>query len=130
MSIPASGDHQQSSGRQFSSKGEAASAGREADPTVLEGVLQETLSLLGAERPLPVETTQALGRLVARHRGRQFTLEPIAVDLVSIVLKTQFPGLCPPPMHQRMAARVARTLYEDPQSRARLEAFWKRLGGI
>ncbi len=68
MSIPASGDHQQSSGRQFSSKGEAASASREADPAVLEGVLQETLSLLGAERPLPVETTQALCRLVAAAR--------------------------------------------------------------
>lgn len=130
MSIPASGDDQQRGGRQLPSKDEAAPPGRDADPAVLKGVLQETLSLLGAERPLPGETAQALCRLVAHHKGRQFTLEPIAVDLVSIVLKTQFPGLCPPPLHDRIAERVARTLYEDPHSRARLEAFWRRLGGI
>ncbi len=78
MSIPASGDHQQSSGRQFSSKGEAASASREADPAVLEGVLQETLSLRGRKGRPVGNRPKALCRLVAGHKGRQFTLRPIA----------------------------------------------------
>jgi hypothetical protein len=129
MSIPESGRHQQNSGEQFSSSDEAVSANRETDATLLEGVLRQTLSLLGPEKPLAVETTGALCRLVSRHKGRQFTLEPIAVELVSIVLTAQFQGLGPSQMCDGMAARVARTLYEDPQSRARLEAFWNRLGG-
>lgn len=130
MSISGSGDHQQNLDRQFSSEDEASPDNREPDPAVLEGVLRQTLSLLGAEKPLAVETTNDLCRLVSRHKGRQFTLEPIAVELVSIVLKTQFQGLGCPSLHDGMAARVAQTLCEDPQSRARLEAFWSRLGGV
>lgn len=130
MSIPGSGNHQQNTGQRFSSRDEAASADAETNPAVLEGVLQQTLSLLGAEKPLTAETSQALCHLVSRRKGVPFGLEPIAVELVSIVLKTQFQGLGPPPLRDGLAARVARTLYEDPQSRARLEAFWSGLGGV
>lgn len=96
----------------------------------MEGVLRQTLSLLGAERPLAEETSKSLCRLVSRHKGRPFALEPIGVELVSIVLKTQFQSLGSTALDDGIAARVAATLYEDPQSRTRLEAFWSRLGGV
>ncbi len=127
MSFSDSGHSPQNSGGRLSSRNETTAANRETDGALLEGVLRQTLTLLGAESPLAAETGSALCQLVARYKGRQFALEPVAVELVSIVLATQFQTLGPSPLCDGVAARVARTLYEDPRSRARLEAFWNRL---
>jgi hypothetical protein len=95
----------------------------------LQQVLAETRETLLLDEPLAAGDQQALAEVARRHRGRPLTLEPVARELVSAILRNHFSGL--PGFlrgEQSLSAQVAQSLMEDPVARERLEAFWVRLG--
>jgi hypothetical protein len=108
-------------------------AGRAADLSdraLLHDVLQKTLTVCSSDEPLDGENRRALDAVVDRHRGKPFGVEPVAVELVEAVLRTEKakpPGSRKP--WRAVARQVAQTLCGDPSARQRLEAFWVRLGG-
>ncbi len=109
---------------------EVSGSGQVTDRALLEKVLNSTLALCSSDEPLDEASRSALDRLVARHRGEPFSLEPVAVELVAVALRTQFAtGSNSSKLWRELPVQVARTLCEDPPSRARLEAFWRRLTG-
>jgi hypothetical protein len=117
------GPDRQRAGAQSTTPSHAAS-----DPALLESVLQQTLTACSAEAPLDSGTRRALRDVVARHRRKPFSLEPVAVDLVGAVLRGQQQGRPgSSAVWRAVSRRVAQTLCDDPVSRGRLEAFWDRL---
>jgi hypothetical protein len=93
---------------------------------LLEQVLRQTLN--GASETADPAALEALSLVAARHRGRPLELQPVAVDLVHAVLSAQFPGQFGDAAGAReLSAEIARTLFDDPPSRHRLEALWSRL---
>lgn len=93
---------------------------------LLEQVLRQTLN--GDSETLDSADLEALGRVAARHRGQPLELEPVAVDLVHSILSVQFSEqFGSVPAAKELSAEIARTLFEDPPSRQRLEALWSRL---
>jgi hypothetical protein len=105
-----------------------APAATAADRVLLEKVLEQTLVNLRAGETVPQSDMDALNAVVARHRGKPFVLEPVAVDMVAAVLGDQFRPLAgSPETWQGMIRQIAETLYEDPASRDRLGQLWIEL---
>ena len=100
------------------------------EPTLLESVLRRTAALTNAEEPVDDEEMAAVEQVARRLKGHAFALDPVVVDLVGAMLLVEFgrqwtsPGLW-----EVVSRRIARTLFEDPTSRARLETLWARLSG-
>ena len=92
---------------------------------LLDKVLNETQDDGGQLDPAIQQALEAVAR---RHRGRPLIVDPVAVELVEAVLKTQLddPALLAAPL-RAMALRIAGTLCEDPLMNERLQAFWDRL---
>lgn len=104
------------------------------DPALLESVLRETLETPvgdSSDDPLADGDMEALKEVARRHRGRPFSLEPVAVDLVEAMLHQQFP-VRPESVDKwrAIAAQVAQTLCDDPHSYDRLRNLWKHLSGV
>lgn len=100
------------------------------DPSLLESVLRQTAALTENEEPVDDEEMAAVEEVARRLKGHAFALDPVVVDLVGAMLLVEFgrqwtsPGLW-----EVVSRRIARTLFEDPRSRARLETLWTRLSG-
>lgn len=98
------------------------------DRTVMEEVLKRTLnepanSLEAAER-------EALLAVVRRYRTDPFELDPVVVDLVEVLLRFEFDrSVHATPGWRRMCYEVAKTLFEDPVARERLQNIWTWLCG-
>lgn len=100
---------------------------RVAEMQALEEVLLET-----AETYLADEVDEGLEsrlRAVAKHhQNAVLVLEPIAVDLVEVVLRERLGNAIPSPGLWRMLSGiVAQTLWDDEDSRTRLDRLWHRL---
>lgn len=93
---------------------------------ILEEVLRQTVS---AQSDVTVDPRdlELLREVAARYRGYPFGLEPVLLEMVRISLEGHLPGLVSASESREMALRIARTLYEDAVSRARLERLWMRL---
>ncbi|MHC4398304.1 MAG: hypothetical protein ACYTG0_01340 [Planctomycetota bacterium] len=101
-----------------------------ADPALVQSVLEQTLTMCSSDEPLDGESRRAVKAVVVRRRGKPFSLEPVAVELVAAVLRTQLAAQSGRADTWRtLSIQVAQTLCEDPASRKRLEAFWRRISG-
>jgi hypothetical protein len=108
----------------------AAEKSPPAEPRLLEKVLVETSEVLRSEEPLEDGDKESLSEVARRHRDQPLTLDPVATELVSAILRNHLrglPGLGP--MIPAMSACIARSLMDDPIAHARLGALWTRLGG-
>ena len=101
---------------------------RTCDRTLMERVLRRTLQENDAGARLEDADQEALLQVTARYRNQPFSLEPIAVEMVSAVLQTHFQKLFDSAGFWRMvSAEIAQTLFDDPLARPRLEGLWHRL---
>lgn len=99
-----------------------------AEPQLLEQVIRQTLMLDQSSAAENEAQIQALHAVAVRHRGVEFALDPIAVEMVQAIFSAQFSGpSAASDRWQAISRRVAETLYEDPVSRDRLAALWARL---
>lgn len=92
---------------------------------ILEQVLQETLSLAGEDASLHGPERDALCG-IARRKGGELE-SPVVAELVSAMLSIRLGHVVAPSLREPMARTIAETLWEDPRSRERLEALWRRL---
>jgi hypothetical protein len=94
-----------------------------------KGLLEEVLDRMETEAPAAVdtETLNALLSVARRHAGRELCVEPILIELVETVLTRQFDRTTAGRSWRTIAERIATTLFEDPESHARLIRFWSRL---
>jgi hypothetical protein len=98
------------------------------DDGLLQNVLQQTLAAMDVGQVVDDAERQVLREVVERHSGAELCLEPIAEELVSAILTVRFRCLdYPAGVWKSMAPQIARILWEDPASRARLLALWTRL---
>jgi hypothetical protein len=108
---------------------QAAPSGQPAaDPRLLQRVLEWAEATLRSEDPLEVADMEAIRQVARRHADAPLALNPIAVELVQAMLQAQFrahPDWLP--VWQSASGEIARTLFDDPSSRERLEALWDRL---
>jgi len=99
-----------------------------ADPRLLQRVLEWAEATLRSEDPLEVADIEAIRQVARRHPHAPLALQPMVVELVQAVLQAQFhahPDWFP--VWQSASGEIARTLFDDPGSRERLEALWDRL---
>lgn len=102
-----------------------------ADPSILERVLEETLSESEAGTAVAPEELEALVQVARRHRGSSLVLEPVAVELVEAVLRARFSQLrISPAAWKRLSREIAGTLYDDPHLQQRLGRFWGQLSEL
>jgi hypothetical protein len=128
MSSSESGRRESGAQQQPTSTERVLPSGQATDPALLERVLRQTLTVCGSNEPLDAGSRKALREVVARHRGRPFSLEPVAVELVAAVLRANVEATSSSlDTWRAVSFQVARTLCDDPASRKRLEAFWGRL---
>lgn len=100
------------------------------DPELLEQVLHETLSE-GAVANLDAAALQALGEVARRFRGAELAVDPIAIELVKSLLKSHFIGFrLSEAAWQEASRQIATTLYEAPDTQAKLERLWSQLSEL
>ncbi len=90
----------------------------------LEAVLKQTAAL----NAMPGENDEACREVARRLAGMPFQLEPVLVELVRATLRTQESGLFQSEEQSNaIVQRVAGALYDNPETHARLSAFWEQL---
>src|SRR5687768_11543543 len=91
----------------------------------LEGLLEQALDVPRESDAANQIDVDALRAVVRRHRSAPFALDPMAVEMVEILLRSYFgAGDWSGPSLQ-----IARTLFEDPVGRERMERLWNQLAG-
>lgn len=100
------------------------------DKNLLDQILTETALGELSDDKYSTEDMRLLREVAARYSASAFDLEPVAVELVRAVVGEPFRELlggqdewC------AMTREIAQTLFDDPQSRQRLESLWNRLRG-
>ena len=98
------------------------------DPSILDRVIEKTVSSDGLTESLPAEELAELLEVARRHRSRPLELEPVVVDLVNTIVRQRFklPGM-DPQRSDAMARELAESLFRSPHSRQRLDSFWSKL---
>ena len=110
------------------------SAFRTGDTTsrrVLEEVLQRTAVQNTVDQSLQLAEMEVLVEVAQRFRGVPFQLDPVVIELVKATLARQLKNTGQ--TEQSLAAvseRVARTLFENPESHERLRLLWERLSAV
>ena len=100
------------------------------DPALLEQVLEETLSEAAVSH-LDAADLQALGEVARRFRGAALEVDPIVIELVRSLLKTHFTGFgVSDTLWHEVSQQIATTLFEAPDTRAKLERFWSQLSEL
>ena len=95
---------------------------------VLEDVLKQTAALYSLEQASDPQDLEPLLEVARQHPGAEFQLDPVLIDLVRATLRRQLKqtGSSEEQLNT-IADRVARTLFEHPETHARLNALWIRL---
>ena len=116
------------------SAGERPAPLRSGDSTprrVLEDVLKQTAAFYSLEHASNPQDLEPLLEVASRLRGMEFNLEPILVELVRAALRRQTPSVWKTEVQLvAVAHRVAQTLFENPDSHARLNTLWGRLCAV
>lgn len=116
------------------SAGERPAPLRSSDSTprrVLEDVLKQTAALHSLEHANNPEGLEPLLDVARRLHGMEFNLEPVLVGLVRAALRRQTPSDWQTEVQLvAVADRVAQTLFENPDSHARLNTLWVRLCAV
>ncbi len=94
----------------------------------LEAILKDTL-LETVDRELDAKTEATLRSVAAKHPGRPFSEDPVAIELVQAVLAVFFEKWSrEPQVFSRMSRSIAQTLCREDETRERLEKLWQELG--
>ena len=116
------------------SAGDRPASLRSGDSTsrrVLEDVLKQTAALYSQEQESHPADLEPLLEVSHRLRGMEFQLEPVLVELVRSTLRRQLkPAWQSEEQLAAVADRVARTLFENPDTHARLKTLWVRLCAV
>lgn len=95
---------------------------------VLEEVLKQTATMYSLEPGVEPGDLEPLLEVARRFPDAPFAFEPVMVELVRTAFRRQLGGAWKTIEQLNIAAdRVARTLYENPETHARLSALWDRL---
>ena len=71
---------------------------------------------------------EAIFAVARKFRGQAFALDPVLIELVRAVLRSQLPAHADSSDGWReVAGEIAETLIQDPVASERLEKFWARL---
>jgi hypothetical protein len=98
------------------------------DRADFERVLRETLGRTDQLAREDVARVGMLLELARRYSCEPFCLEPIAKQLIGLVLQGQFPALtASPEFYDRVSMEIATTLMDDPRQEALLRRFWTSL---
>jgi hypothetical protein len=96
------------------------------DRAMMEEVLKRTLR--ESANSLDPTERDALLTVVRRHRGEPFEIDPVAVDLVEVLLRCEFKNpISSAEVWRRMCYEVAKTLFDDPVARQRMQGIWTAL---
>ena len=76
------------------------------DPTVLEQVLEETVSATSDE-PLTRQELDALKAVADRHGPCALDLDPVGIDLIAAMIRLRFPTITSPELQVDMARQIA-----------------------
>jgi hypothetical protein len=97
------------------------------DASLLEKVLVQTLNDQSVQS-LEAGDREILRAVARRHSGAAFAFEPIAVELVEALLRSQLaPGAEPSESWGVMCRQIAQTMFDDPVSHNHLNALWNLL---
>ena len=92
----------------------------------LDAILHQTRLSSSTEDASPLDLT--LAEVAKQHAGESLSLDPIVCELVSAVLRSLWDQpSAGEASWDPMVREVAVSLYNDPPSRERLEAFWTKL---
>jgi hypothetical protein len=95
---------------------------------VLSEIVAETAAQLASAEPTDPALHAAMLVVARQHTGQPMTAEPVGAELLSAVLKIQFPFLANrPALLARAAKTVAESLLADLTARRRLEHLWAKL---
>jgi hypothetical protein len=90
--------------------------------TILDDILTKSIPA-----PPPNELA-ALKEALRGVRGQEFSLSPVAEEMVAAILqRSQSSRAVGDPALRAMAIQIARTLFDDPAARRRLAGLWARL---
>jgi hypothetical protein len=94
---------------------------------VLEDVLKQTAALYALEQASDPADLEPLLEVARKHGQVEFE-ESVMIDLVRATLRRQLkPSSQSEEQFVAAADRVARTLFENPETHARLKALWVQL---
>jgi hypothetical protein len=109
---------------------ESAGAPAPEDASLLESVLRQTAAMADSDEPPSRAEMEAVEEVGRRFAGRAFSLDPVVVELVGAMLLVQYGSQWNSPGLWRVVSeRIARSIFEDPLSRERMERIWDRLSG-
>ena len=117
-------------GEPFDSRPElpGESTGERGDASLLESVLRQTDAMADSEEALSRIDMEAVEEVARRLEGHPFALDPVVVELVGSILLAQYGSQWNSPGLWRVVSeRIARSIFEDPLSRERMERLWDRL---
>ena len=102
--------------------------GRPLDRTLLERVLQETLTDGDLCEAMSAADKKALSEVATRYPNQHLSLDPVVVALVRAVLRTHFEALPgSEDFWQAISVEISQSLWDDVAARSRLEVFWQHL---
>jgi hypothetical protein len=97
----------------------------------LEEVVRQTTAIYSVELASDPADLETLRQVAKRFPGAPFQLQPVLVELVRSLLQRQLKStLQSEEQLTKLADRVAQTLYENPESHARLKELWDRLAVV
>lgn len=101
------------------------------DQSLLDEVLKQTQAAFDSQQLRDHAGLEPFLQVARRYQGQPFGLQPVLSELVHSALREHFQDATQPHADwERIAARVATSLFEDPVSHDRLEAFWARLSAM
>ena len=116
------------------SDGNLRPALRSGDSTsrrVFEDVLKQTAALDSVEQGIHPADLELLIDVARRLRGMEFQFDPVVIELVRVTLARQLKNAGQSAEQFAVVAdRVARTLFENPETEARLRSLWVRLSAV
>lgn len=95
---------------------------------VMEDVLKSTEAMYSLEQASDPSDLTPLLEVARRFPDAPFELQTVGIELVRATLRRQLKqSLQSDEQLEAIASRVAQTLFENPETHARLSALWSRL---
>lgn len=100
---------------------------------LFEQVMRETQEICSEDAniesmAIDPDEKEAIFAVARKFHGRAFSLDPVLIELVHAVLRSQLPAHATfSDAWMEVAGEIASTLIQDPVASQRLEKFWARL---
>ncbi len=109
----------------------ATRSGDSTSRRVLEDVIKQTAALNSAEQREQLANLQSLTEVARRLPGVEFQFDPVVIELVRATLARQIKNSGQSAeQFEAVVARVARTLFDNPETQERLRSLWSRLSVV